>query len=127
MTSSDSQTDTEVSDNCDVIPWCRSINHRAPGRPKILRTGEKGLRRKEYGQVSIITDCFETSLRVQEAFAGPNKTDWKNVMKVEHDALINENAWILVPRPKHKNVLGSKWVPKTKFKGDGTVEELKGN
>ncbi|GFS43308.1 retrotransposon 4 protein [Nephila pilipes] len=124
-TSSDSQTDTEVSNNCDVIPPCRSVNHRAPGRPRILRTGKRGRPRKEYGQVSITTDYFGTSPRVQEAFTGPNKTDGENAMKEEHDALIKENAWTLVPRPNHKMVIGSKWILKTKFKEDGTVEKLK--
>ncbi|GFS37495.1 hypothetical protein NPIL_574901 [Nephila pilipes] len=34
-----------------VIPPCRSVNHRAPRRHKILRTGKRGRPRKEYGQI----------------------------------------------------------------------------
>ncbi|GFT60842.1 hypothetical protein NPIL_439401, partial [Nephila pilipes] len=101
-TSSDSQTKPEVSDNCDLLPPRRSFNHHAPGRPRILRTGKRGRPKKEYGQVPIITDCFETSSSVQEVLAGPNKIAWKNAMKEEHEALTKENAWTLVPRPKHK-------------------------
>ncbi|GFU50545.1 hypothetical protein NPIL_236291 [Nephila pilipes] len=96
-TSSDSQAETEVSDNCDVIPLCRTVSHRVTGRPKILRTIKRARPRKEYGQVSITMECFETSPSVQEALSGPNKTDWKNAMKEEHDALIKETAWTLVP------------------------------
>ncbi|GFS88383.1 hypothetical protein NPIL_89691 [Nephila pilipes] len=86
------------------MPPDRSVCHHVLGRLRIL-TGKSGRPRKEYGQVSIITDCFETSPSAQEARAGPNKITRKNSMKEEHDALIKENAWTLVPRPKHKKYL----------------------
>ncbi|GFU09356.1 hypothetical protein NPIL_128331 [Nephila pilipes] len=73
------------------MPPDRSVCHHASGRPRILRTGKRGSPRKKYGQVPIVTDCFETSPSVQEALAGPNKTAWKNALKEEHDALIKEN------------------------------------
>ncbi|GFT27981.1 hypothetical protein NPIL_570651 [Nephila pilipes] len=69
----DSQTKTEASDSCDVILPDRGIFHTSLGRPKILRTSEKGRTRWKYGQISIIMDRFETSPIVQEALAGPNK------------------------------------------------------
>ncbi|GFS33581.1 hypothetical protein NPIL_59741 [Nephila pilipes] len=91
-TSSDSQRETEVSDSCDVMPPDRSVCHHASGRSKILRTGKKIRPRKEYEQLSIIMDCFETNPSVQKALAGPNKIAWKNAMKEGHDALIKENS-----------------------------------
>ncbi|GFT56910.1 hypothetical protein NPIL_544321 [Nephila pilipes] len=107
-TSSDSLTETEASYSCDVTPPERNVFHLALERPRILRTGKREHPIKEYGQVSKITDCFETSPSVQEALAEPNIEAWKNAMKEEHDALSKENAWILVPRSKHKKVIGSK-------------------
>ncbi|GFS58440.1 hypothetical protein NPIL_420141 [Nephila pilipes] len=74
----------------------KSVCHHASERPRISRTGQRGRPRKEYGQVSITTDCFETSPSVQEALTGPNKTAWEKAMKEEHDALIKENAWTCI-------------------------------
>ncbi|GFS99129.1 hypothetical protein NPIL_684871 [Nephila pilipes] len=90
-TSSDFHTETEVSDNCDVIPPCRNMNHHTPGSPRILRTGKIGHPRQKYCQLSKITDCFKTITSDQEALAGPNKIAHKNAMKKEYDAVIKEN------------------------------------
>ncbi|GFU00066.1 hypothetical protein NPIL_367521 [Nephila pilipes] len=87
------------------MPPDGSVCNYAPERPRNLRICKKGRPRKEYGQVSIITVCFEASPSVREAVVGPNKTAWKNIVKEEHDALIIENAWTLVLRPKHKKNL----------------------
>ncbi|GFT09605.1 hypothetical protein NPIL_504621 [Nephila pilipes] len=75
--SSDSQTETKASDCCDITLPDRCVFPPAHGKPRILRTGKSGRPRKEYGQVSVISDCFETSPKVQEALARPNKLAWK--------------------------------------------------
>ncbi|GFS34180.1 hypothetical protein NPIL_218471 [Nephila pilipes] len=74
------------------MPPDRSICHHDSGRAKILRTDKRDRPRKEYGHVSIIKDCFETSPSVQEALTGLNNVAWKNAMKEEHDALILKNC-----------------------------------
>lgn len=43
-------------------------------------------------------------------------------MAEEFNALISNNTWDLVPFDKPKNVVGSKWVYKTKYNSDGSVE-----
>ncbi|GFT27350.1 hypothetical protein NPIL_312191 [Nephila pilipes] len=79
-TPSDSQTETEVSNIFDITPPERSGYHQAFGRPRILRTSKRGRPRKEYGQVSRRTNCFETFPSIKEALARPNKVAWKNTM-----------------------------------------------
>ncbi|GFS83946.1 hypothetical protein NPIL_263021 [Nephila pilipes] len=71
-TSSDSQKQIEASASSDVPSSESSVFHHAPERPRILRTGKRARSRKEYGQVTIITDSFETDPIVQKALAGPN-------------------------------------------------------
>ena len=39
-----------------------------------------------------------------------NDSDWKNAMKEELDQIIKNDTWELVPRPSHKNVIGTKWI-----------------
>jgi hypothetical protein len=44
-------------------------------------------------------------------------------MEAEFDALISNRTWTLVPRPPGTNIVGSKWIFKTKFRPDGSVDK----
>ena len=46
-------------------------------------------------------------------------------MKEELEALDRNNTWSLVPRTTDMNIVGSRWVFKTKIKSDGSVDRLK--
>ncbi|CAL9026180.1 unnamed protein product [Prunus brigantina] len=50
---------------------------------------------------------------------------WIKAMQEELDALHMQGTWILVPKPCHKNVVGSKWVYRIKRNSDGTVSRHK--
>jgi histone deacetylase 1/2 len=50
---------------------------------------------------------------------------WLAAMDNEYTALINNKTWRLVPAPKGKNIIGSKWVYKVKRKADGSVDRYK--
>ena len=49
-----------------------------------------------------------------EAVSGPDGSGWLVSMKLEHDSLMENQCWELVPRPAKSNVVRSKWVFKTK-------------
>ena len=51
--------------------------------------------------------------------------NWKEAMQEEIDALHKNKTWTLVPRPINTNVVGSKWVYRTKFKEDGNIDRFK--
>ena len=42
-------------------------------------------------------------------------------MNEELDQIERNKAWEIVPRPKDKNIIGTKWVFKNKFNQDGQV------
>ncbi|RVW33283.1 Retrovirus-related Pol polyprotein from transposon RE1 [Vitis vinifera] len=50
---------------------------------------------------------------------------WLVAMDEEVQALQQNGTWILVPRPVNTNIVGSKWVFRTKYFPDGSVERLK--
>ncbi|XP_022882253.1 uncharacterized protein LOC111399219 [Olea europaea var. sylvestris] len=50
---------------------------------------------------------------------------WLAATDEETQALQNNRTWILVPRPANTNIVGSKWVFRTKFLSDGSIEHLK--
>jgi hypothetical protein len=51
--------------------------------------------------------------------------EWKDAMKKEHDALIKNGTWRLVDPPIGIKPIGSKWVYKTKYKADGSLDKHK--
>ncbi|RVW45782.1 putative mitochondrial protein [Vitis vinifera] len=50
---------------------------------------------------------------------------WLKAMQKEIKALIQNRTWDLVPRPPTANIVGSKWVFKTKLQEDGTIDRYK--
>lgn len=46
-------------------------------------------------------------------------------MQEELKALEDNNTWQIVPLPSGKHAIGCKWVYKTKFKVDGSIERYK--
>jgi hypothetical protein len=50
---------------------------------------------------------------------------WKDSMLEEYMSIIKNNVWDIVPRPKDKSMVSSKWIYKIKHATDGSVENLK--
>jgi histone deacetylase 1/2 len=51
--------------------------------------------------------------------------NWVAAMDAEHQALIKNRTWHLVPLPKRKNIIDCKWVYKIKRKADGSIDRYK--
>jgi hypothetical protein len=50
---------------------------------------------------------------------------WKEAMAEEHQSIMKNEVWEIVPRPKEKSVVTSKWVYKIKHAVDGSVDKYK--
>jgi hypothetical protein len=54
-----------------------------------------------------------------------HKKQWKEAMTEEHQSIMKNDVWEIVPRPKEKSVLTSQWVYKIKHAADGSVDKYK--
>ena len=50
---------------------------------------------------------------------------WINAMNDEYASLMKNQTWELVELPENKVPIGSKWLYKSKFKADGTIDKFK--
>ncbi|KAH9723253.1 retrovirus-related pol polyprotein from transposon RE2 [Citrus sinensis] len=50
---------------------------------------------------------------------------WRQAMSEEYDALVRNDTWALVPQDSSQNLVGCKWVFRTKRKSDGSVDKFK--
>lgn len=49
----------------------------------------------------------------------------KDVMSEEYESIMKNDVWDVVPRPKDKSVVTSKWLYKTKHGADGSAKKFK--
>ncbi|KAH9318743.1 hypothetical protein KI387_020512 [Taxus chinensis] len=50
---------------------------------------------------------------------------WKDAMDVEYQSVMKNNTWQLVDLPPGKKPIGCRWIFKTKYKADGTIDKYK--
>jgi hypothetical protein len=60
------------------------------------------------------------------SFEEANKLQvWKDAMLEEYKSILKNNVWDIVPRPKDKSMVSSKWIYKIKHAANGSVEKFK--
>ena len=60
--------------------------------------------------------CFEESLK---------KKEWMWAMIEEYQSIIKNDVWDVMPRPKDKSVVSSKWIFKIKHSTHDSIEKFK--
>jgi hypothetical protein len=53
------------------------------------------------------------------------KKEWADAMIEEYQSIIKNDVWEIIPRPKNKDVVSSKWLYKIKLLVDGSIEKHK--
>ncbi|RVW74885.1 Retrovirus-related Pol polyprotein from transposon RE1 [Vitis vinifera] len=74
--------------------------------------------------ISSSSQLFQALLALKEprGFKSAAKhPEWLSAMDDEIHALKKNDTWVLVPRPQHHNVVGCRWIFKTKLHFDGPV------
>jgi hypothetical protein len=58
--------------------------------------------------------CFEEAVQ---------KEEWMDPMTKEYQSIMKNDVWEVVPRPKKKDVVSSKWIYKIKHAVDRSIEK----
>lgn len=97
---------------------------RGPGRPRIVKTGQRGRPKKEYHMANI-AETDTDPLTVEEAMSSVHKEKWIEAMRNEYNSLKECNTWELTDLPQGKKAISCKWVFHTKRHQNGEVERFK--
>ena len=85
-----------------------------------------GLRKRpdEHARVAVIDDAGDPR-SYAEAMACPDAAEWEMACEAEKRAFEHMGVYEVVPRPKGRKVVGSRWVFRIKRGPDGTVLKYK--
>ena len=126
------------SSSVDELPAASSSEEAAgttPVDPAVAATSSRPVTRLQRGimKPKEYTDgtvhwCMNAQAQSEEPSSVEEALQdqkWASAMENEHQALLRNKTWHLVPRPKGRNVIGCKWVYKVKRKADGTIDRYK--
>ncbi|KAK1601131.1 hypothetical protein QYE76_007892 [Lolium multiflorum] len=99
----------------------------APGHAMVTRARDNTRRERMYTDGTVRYDpsrraFFATPVSHRDAL---RETAWRAAMAEEVAALHHTRTWVLVPRPPGVNVVGCKWIFKTKHRPDGSIDKHK--
>ena len=102
------------------LDWSRDIIREE----EIYGAPEGRKRQRIYSNyVALMGNLFDESPTCFEEAS--NKKEWMESMIEEYQSIIKNDVWDVVPRPKGKSVVSSKWILKTKHSTDGSIEKFK--
>ncbi|RVX21294.1 Retrovirus-related Pol polyprotein from transposon RE1 [Vitis vinifera] len=126
----DSLLDSVATDSTTPSPVSSSSRVTTSSHPMITR-GKVGIfkpRLYHAMHISSSSQLFQALLALKEprGFKSAAKhPEWLSAMDDEIHALKKNDTWVLVPRPQHHNVVGCRWIFKTKLHSDGSIERHK--
>ncbi|KAH9328474.1 hypothetical protein KI387_000582 [Taxus chinensis] len=107
--------------------WCtstlRDVRLDAPPDTSTLGPQTRSKVREEvnFNLMSRVIESDEPST-IQEVLQSKY---WKDAMDSEYQSVMKNNSWQLVDLPPGKKPIGCRWIFKTKYKADETVDKYK--
>ncbi|CAK9826054.1 Retrovirus-related Pol polyprotein from transposon TNT 1-94 [Anthophora retusa] len=117
---------------------------RRPGRPRILRTGNRGRPRKLYNMQNEenraeldgdepneepneneVEIACAAEIPAKCALSGNEREEWKQAMAEEVRSIIKNDAWTTVDKSPENSSVGSRFVLRNKYNPDGTLQRRK--
>ena len=75
--------------------------------------------------VDIYETCNFVTVEPESFEVAVKEENWRNAMEEEIKKIERNKTWELVERPPNKEIIGVKWVYKTKLNPDGSVQKYK--
>jgi Reverse transcriptase (RNA-dependent DNA polymerase)/gag-polypeptide of LTR copia-type/GAG-pre-integrase domain len=104
------------------VPPSQSVSVPTPVHPMLTRSRTKTIPKALLASNNPISPLDLDPTTYSQASKDPK---WRDAMATELDALAKNQTWTLVPHTEASNVVGCKWVFKTKRRSDGSVERYK--
>ncbi|XP_015124375.1 uncharacterized protein LOC107046295 [Diachasma alloeum] len=108
-------------------PKTKRVNPRQPtpsdSYPLRPRTKTDSTNGENLYAEALLTEI--ESLTVDEIKDDPNSIQWMRAVQEELDSLEENNTWELVERPENTNIIGNRWVFRTKYKADAAIDKFK--
>ncbi|POM80428.1 Integrase catalytic core protein [Phytophthora palmivora] len=113
-----------------------SLSPSAPKRPRlnddateITLNSEEDIQEQEQRQQLLYTllaiRYVSEPTTYREALASSHASQWRKAAKSEYKSLMDNKTWVLVPRPKGRKILRSRWVFVVKYTGTGEIDRFK--
>ncbi|KAF5470551.1 hypothetical protein F2P56_011055 [Juglans regia] len=78
-----------------------------------------------YPSRTCLTTTVHTSENPTSCAAALKHSEWQDALQQEFRVLLQNHAWSLVPPHPSTNILGCRWVYRTKLRADGSIERRK--
>ena len=82
---------------------------------------ESVLTRRQSRMNLIGLTCYTSQLEPKNVEEALRDESWITALNDELDQFIRNDVWYLVPRPKDKHVIGTKWIFKNKLDENGNI------
>ena len=79
--------------------------------------------RSYFGYVALLCDIIDKEPSNYEEVV--EIKEWKEAIIEEYKSILKNDVWDVVPRPKGKSIVTSKWIYKIKHAVDGSIEKYK--
>jgi hypothetical protein len=104
--------------------WARQTLREAEGHAAPCGTFRESKRPQIFlSYVSAMSHIIDTEPSCHGEATGQQV--WKDAMTEEYQSIMKNDVWDIVPRPKGKSIVTSKWIYKIKHAVDGSVEKYK--
>ncbi|KAL0418688.1 UNVERIFIED_CONTAM: putative mitochondrial protein [Sesamum radiatum] len=101
-------------------------SQQAPGSPRRPPPSEEIEEETPPRRTKLLSDIYETCnfimLEPENFETAVKHKVWVQAMEEEIKMIEKNNTWELTDRPKDKEVIGVKWIYKTKLNADGSIE-----
>ncbi|KAL0350181.1 UNVERIFIED_CONTAM: Retrovirus-related Pol polyprotein from transposon RE2 [Sesamum radiatum] len=104
-------------------------SQQAPGSPRRTPPSEEIEEETPPRRTKLLSDIYETCnfimLEPENFETAVKHKVWVQAMEEEIKMIEKNNTWELTNRPKDKEVIGVKWIYKTKLNADGSIQKHK--